>query len=445
MFTVEELGREIAELAVHLDAATHRLLECVRQFDAECGWAAQGAVSCAHWLSWRIGLDPATAREKVRVARALGQLPSIDAALKSGKLSYAKVRALTRVATPETEAKLLEAALYSTGAQLERLCRGYRTAMAADNALPSPERSVRRRDLPGGMVKLEVILSPDEAALVLTALDRAREVTHAQGEPDVSAEASAEDPKLPSRADGMVALAESYLAGNTGTGNGGERFQVIVHIDQDPLSPDGVLAGTLDDGTRVSAEAIRRVACDCGIVAIPPAAPAAISPRPAQRGEVAARSAAGEGLPEGLPGRRSRSIPPSLRRALTLRDRSCTFPGCTHDRFLHGHHIQHWLHGGATTMNNLGLLCTHHHHMVHEGGWSVERQADGELRFRAPDGREVQAVAAREASEESVVFLREWAEERGLDIGAETNVPLWDGTRPDYDWAVAALVSSSAV
>jgi hypothetical protein len=70
MFTVEELGQEIAELAVHLDAATHRLLECIRQFDADCGWETQGAVSCAHWLSWRIGLDPATAREKVRVARA---------------------------------------------------------------------------------------------------------------------------------------------------------------------------------------------------------------------------------------------------------------------------------------------------------------------------------------------------------------------------------------
>jgi hypothetical protein len=346
MFTVEELGQEIAELAVHLDAATHRLLECVRQFDAECGWAAQGAVSCAHWLSWRIGLDPATAREKVRVARALGSLPAIDAALKSGKLSYAKVRALTRVATPETEAKLLDAALYSTGAQLERLCRGYRTAnsqMTADNALPPPERCVRRRDLPGGMVKLEVILSPDEADLVLRALDRAREVTHEQAE-DVSAETSPEDPKLPSRADGMVALAESYLAGNVGTGNGGERFQVMVHIDQDPLAPDGVLSGTLDDGTRVSAEAIRRVACDCGIVRHSPAphGRAAESPRPAQRGEVGARSAPGEGLP----GRRSRTIPPSLRRALTLRDRGCAFPGCTHDRFLHGHHIQHWLHGG---------------------------------------------------------------------------------------------------
>ena len=295
MFTVEELGNEIAELAVHLDAATHRLLECIRQFDAECGWEPQGAVSCAHWLAWRIGLDPATAREKVRVARALGNLPAIDAALKSGQLSYAKVRALTRVATPETEAKLLAAALYSTGAQLERLCRGYRTAMTADNALPPAERSVRRRDLPGGMVKLEVVLSPDEADLVLRALDRAREVTHKQAE-DVSAETSAEDPKHPSRADAMVALAESYLAGNVGTGTGGERFQVMVHLDQDPLAPDGILAGTLDDGTRVSAETLRRVACDCGIVAVPPAAPAPISPRPATRGEVDVRSASGEHL-----------------------------------------------------------------------------------------------------------------------------------------------------
>jgi hypothetical protein len=454
MFTVEELGQEIAELAVHLDAATHRLLECVRQFDAECGWAAQGAVSCAHWLSWRIGLDPATAREKVRVARALGNLPAIDGALKSGKLSYAKVRALTRVATPETEGKLLDAAMYATGAQLERLCRGYRTAMTADNVLPPPERSVRRRDLPGGMVKLEVVLSPDEAELVLRALDRAREVKHEQNQTDASAETSDADPTRPSRADGMVALAEAYLAGNAGTGNGGERFQVMLHVDQDPLAPDGVRSATLDDGTRVSAETLRRVACDCGLVAIGDhglaassvtAAPAAESPCPAQRGEVGAQSAPGEGLREGLPGRRSRSIPPSIRRALHLRDRGCAFPGCTHNRFLHAHHIRHWLHGGETSVDNLSLLCTHHHRLVHEGGWSVVRTPEGELRFRAPDGRELPAVPAHEASEDALAFLHEWAEERGLDLGADTNTPLWDGTRPDYDWAVAALVSESGV
>ena len=116
MLSVEDLGREIAELAARMDAATHRLLECIRQFDESNAWYAQGAVSCAHWLSWRIGLDLATAREKVRVARALATLPAIDQALRLGKLSYAKVRALTRVATPGNETQLLELAMAATGA-----------------------------------------------------------------------------------------------------------------------------------------------------------------------------------------------------------------------------------------------------------------------------------------------------------------------------------------
>ena len=134
MANVEELGEEIASLAAHLDAATHRLLECIRQFDDAHGWHDQGALSCAHWLAWRTGLDTATAREKVRVARALGSLPAIDEALRQARLSYAKVRALTRVATPENEALLLKLALEATGAQLERLCRGYRSVLAADEA-----------------------------------------------------------------------------------------------------------------------------------------------------------------------------------------------------------------------------------------------------------------------------------------------------------------------
>jgi len=335
MFSVEDLSREIADLAAHMDAATHRLLTCIRQFDEVGGWYEQGAASCAQWLAWRIGLDSATAREKVRVARALGKLPAIDEALRVGKLSYAKARALTRVAAPETEAKLLEVALVATGAQLERICRGYRRALAPDEALAPEERSVRRRDLPGGMVKLEIVLAPDEADLVLRALDRGREVVHGREQTDVSAETrkrndvrqdvsaetSAPGSTWPSRADGMVALAENFLAGNPATGNGGERFQVMVHVDQDPLAPDGVLSASLDDGTRVSAETFRRIACDCGVVAV-----------------------AGDGAGLNI-GRRARSIPPAIRRALALRDRGCRFPGCTHTRFLHGHHIQHWLHG----------------------------------------------------------------------------------------------------
>ena len=130
-------------------------------------------------------------------------------------------------------------------------------------------------------------------------------------------------------------------------------------------------------------------------------------------------------------GRRSRSIPPAIRRALRLRDRGCAFPGCTHDRFLHGHHIHHWLHGGETSVDNLSLLCSHHHRLVHEGGWSVERTAEGDLCFNAPDGHELPAVPPSEASEDALAFLHEWAEDRGIDLGADTNMPLWDGTRPN--------------
>ena len=343
------------------------------------GWHDQGAISCAHWLAWRTGLDTATAREKVRVARALGGLPAIDEALRQARLSYAKVRALTRVATPENEARLLELALEATGAQLECLCRGYRTAQAAGEAPAPEERSVRQRVLSGGMVKLELVLSPDEADMILRAIDRAREVhaepaTRAATPPsrDVSAETS-----WPSRADGAVALAESFLAGHPVSGTGGDRFQVVVHLDQDVLGPDGALAGTLEDGTHVSAETLRRVACDCGLVA------------------------AGAGGGELTVGRRTRTIPPAIRRALMLRDHGCAFPGCTHTRFLHGHHIRHWLHGGETSVDNLALLCTVHHHLVHEGGWTIARGADGRLVFTSPVGRGLPHKPPRERVETS--------------------------------------------
>src|SRR6185295_12053384 len=109
------LGEEIAEIAGRINVATHRLLTCVRRFDEAEGWGDQGAQSCAHWLTWRVGMDPGTAREKVRVARALGGLPAIDGAFAEGRVSYAKVRAMTRVATAANEARVLEVALEATG------------------------------------------------------------------------------------------------------------------------------------------------------------------------------------------------------------------------------------------------------------------------------------------------------------------------------------------
>jgi hypothetical protein len=417
MFTVEELGEEIATLSVHLDAARHRLLQCIRQFDESRGWYAQGAVSCAHWLSWRIGLDLGTAREKVRVANALGQLPRIDEALRVGKLSYAKVRALTRVATPANEAKLLDLALAATGAQLERICRGYRGAMKQDRPCLPEDRGVRRRVLPGGMVKLEIVLSADEADLVMRAVDCAREISAETPDPGPD-----ESPAWPSRPDGVVALAAHYLAGNRGDGAGADRYQVTVHVDQDPLAPDGVLAATLEDGTNVSAETFRRIACDCGLVATTGDEPGAMTV-----------------------GRRTRAIPPAIRRALQLRDHGCRFPGCTHTRFLHGHHVRHWLHGGETSLANLVLLCPFHHHLVHEGGWTIDRDADGNWLFVAPSGAGVARSPQARAWEGNIrAWLEEWAEKHSLALGPETNEPMWDGSPVDYDWAVGLLAGGSA-
>jgi hypothetical protein len=429
METVEELGQEIASLSAHLDAAAHRLLDCIRRFDEASGWHEQGAVSCAHWLAWRLGWDPATAREKVRVARALGMLPAINESLRTARLSYAKVRALTRVATPENEAKLLEMALTATGAQLERLCRGYRGVLDGERTPAPEERSVRQRLLPGGMVKLELVLEPDEADLILRAVERAREVhasqaglleTEAPSAPAVAAEAPGVSAETcwPSRADGAVKLAESFLAGNPVTGTGGERFQVMVHLDQEVLGPDGAWAGTLEDGTRVSAETLRRVACDCGLVAT-----------------------GGDGEALNI-GRRARSIPPAIRRALMLRDRGCAFPGCTHTAFLHGHHVEHWLHGGETSLDNLVMLCTFHHHLVHEGGWTVTAGADSVFAFHSPAGTLLAPEPPREPVNDTLDWLRKWANERNLYLGQSVNMPQWDGKTPDYDGAVGWLLAA---
>src|SRR5688500_8612642 len=122
---LERLGEKIAEEAAHLDAAMHRLLTHLREFDERGGWHVQGARSCAHWLSWRVGWDIGTARERVRVARRLGECPKIDEALRRGEMSYSKARAMVRVATPMNEELLLDSARLMPAAHLESLCKKY--------------------------------------------------------------------------------------------------------------------------------------------------------------------------------------------------------------------------------------------------------------------------------------------------------------------------------
>jgi hypothetical protein len=250
--------------------------------------------------------------------------------------------------------------------------------------------------------------------------DSAPEKRLAPAPPNVSAERSGV-----SLADASVHFAQTYLALPTADRDGSRsenQHQVFVHLDQDVLGSEGSWVATLDDGTRLPAESLRRLACDAGLV-------------PTRTDETGALLDIG---------RRTRSIPSAIRRALWLRDRGCRFPGCGHKRFLHGHHIQHWLAGGPTSLNNLVLLCSRHHRLLHEGGWSIDRmEGDDELVFRSAEGTCIPAqppVCAVEAAQES---LQIWAAERGLQLGPDTSFPWWDGATPDYDLAVSSLLPPS--
>ena len=178
---LDRLGDAIAELAAHLDAATARLLDLIREFDVRGGWNS-GFRSCAHWLSWRVGLDLGAARERVRVARAIGTLPRLSEAFARGELSYAKVRALTRVATPETEARLLAVGRAGTAAHVERIVRGWRrvdrNAEAREARRQHAHRSLRVHQDEDGTVVVRGRLAPEVGALLLRALDAAREALY---------------------------------------------------------------------------------------------------------------------------------------------------------------------------------------------------------------------------------------------------------------------------
>jgi uncharacterized protein DUF222 len=323
---------------VHLDAATARLLALIREFDARGGWNT-GFRSCAEWLTWRVGLDLGAARERVRVAHALGALPLLADALARGQLSYAKVRALTRVATPETEAKLLAVGRAGTAAHAERIVRAWRRvdrrAEAREAAHQHEGRSLQVIQDEDGTVVIRGRLTPEAGALLVRALDAARETLYQRTRR--AADASPADPTMaaPTRAqqqaDALVLLAETALHQDLDPGAPGERYQVVVHVDAGVLDDPGHAGQTaLEGGIRVSAETSRRLACDASRVVM----------RHDPDGRVVEIGA------------RTRTIPPALRRALHHRDTTCRFPGCG-VRVAEGHHVQHWARGGPTTLTNL--------------------------------------------------------------------------------------------
>jgi hypothetical protein len=406
------LEREICELAAHIAAATCRWLQLIAEFDKRRGWAEWGVYSCAHWLSWRCSIGLVAGREHVRVARCLEELPLVTQAFSTGELSYSKVRAITRVATPEMEADLVEIARHATGAQLEKLVRGYRGALSA--TLASARRAHELRYLrwhyeDDGSLSFSGRLPADEGQLVLTALKAAEE------QPDTPADGTA-PPADARNADALVATARAALTATPANRSGGDPCEVVVHVDVETLAGDEVKScSELAGGHGIAPETVRRLGCDAAIVRI------------IER----------DGTPLSV-GRRTRTIPPALRRALRRRDGGCRFPGCTHERFLHAHHIRHWAHGGPTKLENLIHLCSYHHRLVHEGGFAVEHAGSHGVRFRRPDGRAIPATGG--CAERAGPTLEQRHRKRGLVIDDKTCMPRSAGDPLDYDIAVEGLL-----
>ena len=510
----ERLGEAIAELAARLHAATYELLVLLRQFDERAGWNC-GFLSCAHWLHWRTGIDLGAAREKVRVAKALPSLPLVSAALQRGAISYAKVRALTRVATPENEGVLLDFAVAGTAAHVERLVRAWRRVDRAEDARQTEARHLRRELSTwvddDGMVVIRGRLTPDVGAVVQRALDAAadRLYREAAGAPS-GAVMTEELTSGQRRADALGLLAEAALAADLDRGTAGDRYQVVLHVeasrstsdgpprpergqsresargpargtptphspittsravadprevddgvgpracegtldvvnDLEPRCVEGTLAtsddveprlveGTLevaDGAIHISAEMSRRLTCEASVV-------------------VMRHDGDGNVLDVG---RKTRTIPTGIRRALLARDTQCRFPGCTARR-CDAHHVVHWFDGGGTSLENLVLLCRRHHRAVHEGGFAIAAQPDRSISFIRPDGRPLEVAPvlpawdreserdARDGSASTSVHplapVTASLAATGIVISARS-VAVWDGTPFDVVWAMDVL------
>ena len=393
--SIDDLAAAIRSAERAHNADTYRILMLVREFDDRCGWQACGLRNCAEWLAWSCDLCMSAARERVRTAQALREMPAISAAFEDGRLSYSKVRALTRVVEYHDEDALLDYALRVTAEQVEERCREIR------NGAPESTTSAWRawehrsliisRDAARGTMKITVELPIEDGEVIANAIERVADAgdaaiglefaaaRKAAGVRD-SGDASANGWRA-QRADALLAIAKASLGGDASAaaphavgaagaaGTAGteststsvaDHYQVVVHVDESALR-GGVGRSDLPIAT------VKRLTCDGSIVTI-------------VEDE--------RGTPLDV-GRKQRKVSTPLRRALWSRDRGCRFPGCRNSLYVDAHHVRHWADGGDTSLDNLTLLCWHHHRLLHEGGFSIRRDRDGERYFVRPDGRAI--------------------------------------------------------
>jgi Domain of unknown function (DUF222)/HNH endonuclease len=429
---LERLEAQICELAGHLTAATCRFLLLLADFDARRGWGTWDMRSCAEWLSWKCQMSSGAAREHVRVARALPDLPVIRAEFGAGRLSYAKVRALTRIATPENEEALAELAGPMTGNQLERFARAHRKVSRADDDAARIQRRLTWRFEEDGSLAGTFRLPPLQGAVLLQAL-RAAVADLEHPHDDVSAETSAPHKRVvatsTSLADGLVAVAEAFLGEKIASADNPEAYQVVVHVGTEAA---GVSAETpeaskaqlgdpadparchVEDGPAISASTAQMVRCTAAMSWM-------------QHGR--------DGSVLRL-GRRSRRPSAALRRVARERDTCrCRYPGCD-SRRVDLHHIQYWSNGGRTDLDNLISLCRHHHRLVHESGHIIAPTDDG-FAFYRPDGTALPTSPSLPEPDGTIEGCH------AADIAPDTIIPPWYGERLDLDYAITVCFANA--
>jgi hypothetical protein len=401
---------ELATLSAHLSAATARWLELAWELREDGDVDDPG-----RFLAFRCGITVREAREYLRVGEALQELPTIRAAFSRGELTYSKVRALTRVATPSSEESLLELAGALTASQLERALRAFHR-IATDEARRAHDLEfVSYHFEDDGSLYLRARLPAEDGTLLVKALEAARERVHERRRDErAGAEpASAVEPPRSARVEALLELAETSLAAADDTTV--EPARLVVHVDAAALASAGEGRSELEDGPVISPETARRLGCDAEVMA----------------------QVERDGLPISA-GRKRRTVPPALRRLLEARDdHTCCFPGCERRRHLQAHHRRHWAQGGETSLDNLVLLCFHHHRLVHEGGYTVEDDRAGGLRFRNRHGvvRQTRPPRPPPGSVDDVLADHH---RLGLAIGPRTNLN-GDGDRLDLELAVLAI------
>jgi hypothetical protein len=405
----------------------------------------------------------------------LEKLPLISEAFERGELSYSKVRAMTRVATPENESTLLTIALHGTATHVEKLvrkCRWLQRQYDAERTQAQHRERYLHTYWDDGALVIQAKLPREVGQLVRKALEAAMAVVEkasdeteagapAENEtrsnvsagtsvaangadvPPVTVTEKLEEPLAARRADALVLMAKHFLASDSiSTGSTGDRYQVVVHIDQsllsDPPSANASVSeagaarphcSEYDDGRALAVDTARRLGCDGSLVGI-------------------VEDQDGEPLNVG---RKTRAIPPAIRRALKARDGGCRFPGCTYTRFTEGHHVKHWADGGETKLSNLITLCSFHHRLVHEGGYGLRVTDDGLFVFSEPDGTRL-AEAGRldrhlqkcfsgniSTDEPATLPLFRINREHGLEIDRNTAMSRWIGDRMDYGWTTEIL------